>query len=659
MEKIITLRRATTLNDILCYDGELEGADYIFDANEQAAAGSDGSGQDSNENRQVLRTLVTEGAVSVPPGARFLAMHRTSDGVVNPIFSTLFPELAGDCRVTPCGDYLAILTADALRYALWSGEKYVMLGEAPAAPFANYLTVNRALPPYSYTDGEMPRLAVQSAIGDDSPKEVLDWLAGTADNCSESTRRAIADAVRIRMREFLDAVKAAGLFYGPVRLLTAWRLVDGRLWAPAARPATVADSLPGVTLGIVQAGVAGSTLHLSLQLSRAPFAVRTITSSTAAGSGWSHVVSGVETLTAPSGGDVNPDFISAPIWVDGSSRGFAVGQRAVADADYPAFPPLLGGMTERGVPSRLFGIGDRLVAVFNRGGDLPANVIVTSAVGIPAAAAGSGEVAGAPILHLTHSLRSLSSGQFGEFPLYAFSADGVRALTPAAGSFRDVQLLSRYVACGPDSFAPLPDATAFITTAGVMKIEGTSVTCLSKTLSRDFSAEDRLLYLYRENRLLLFRSGQPGIMACDPSTGKWEEVTGLLYGRHYAWPEAWVEREGRVGRAGLAEVTVAPALLAAFARNSVPIKTRPIKLGNAFMRKKIEEVEAIWPDGSREPLKVYGAMRLDRWFFLGLARAGRMMMRGSGWRFFRLETFAGFDGKVYYLPEIFIKFAAS
>lgn len=84
----------------------------------------------------------------------------------------------------------------------------------------------------------------------------------------------------------------------------------------------------------------------------------------------------------------------------------------------------------------------------------------------------------------------------------------------------------------------------------------------------------------------------------------------------------------------------------------VPVKTRPIKLGDPFACKKISEVEAAWPDGSLLPLKLYGSLRLDKWYFLGLAPKVRMTTRGSGWRYFMVETFAmARDGR-YHLPTL-------
>lgn len=70
------------------------------------------------------------------------------------------------------------------------------------------------------------------------------------------------------------------------------------------------------------------------------------------------------------------------------------------------------------------------------------------------------------------------------------------------------------------------------------------------------------------------------------------------------------------------------------------VTTRPLKLGDPFAVKRVTELRALWPDGSLRPVSLYGAMQLGKWHFLGLARQGAMRLRGSGWRFFRVATFA-------------------
>lgn len=99
---------------------------------------------------------------------------------------------------------------------------------------------------------------------------------------------------------------------------------------------------------------------------------------------------------------------------------------------------------------------------------------------------------------------------------------------------------------------------------------------------------------------------------------------------------------------------VTPGEMEESADSLQPITTRPLKLGNPFETKKLQEIEAIWADGSRLPVKVYGAARLGKWYFLGLAPHGRMLMLGSGWRFFRVQTFAVFNGTRYLLPKLIL-----
>lgn len=161
-----------------------------------------------------------------------------------------------------------------------------------------------------------------------------------------------------------------------------------------------------------------------------------------------------------------------------------------------------------------------------------------------------------------------------------------------------------------------------------MKISGTKVSSL-KT-DREITDRTGILYHGATDRIWLY-DREDGIDA-----------------RHYAWPAVWIEKEGRIGEAAVAEKEIKRVRSA----EPLPITTRPIKLGDPFAVKKIEEIEAAWPDGSLWPLKVYGAMRLGKWYFLGLARKGRMRMRGSGWRYYKIETFAAPAGDEGLLPIV-------
>ena len=75
---------------------------------------------------------------------------------------------------------------------------------------------------------------------------------------------------------------------------------------------------------------------------------------------------------------------------------------------------------------------------------------------------------------------ALSQGQFGQFPLYVFTEDGIWAMeTGADGSFISQKPLSREVCTNPDSITSIDNAVVFVTDKGVMMIQGSQVMNIS------------------------------------------------------------------------------------------------------------------------------------------------------------------------------------
>lgn len=75
---------------------------------------------------------------------------------------------------------------------------------------------------------------------------------------------------------------------------------------------------------------------------------------------------------------------------------------------------------------------------------------------------------------------ALSQGQFGQFPLYVFTEDGIWAMETAAdGSFITSKPLSRDVCVNPDSITSIDNAVVFVTDKGVMLLQGSQVVNIS------------------------------------------------------------------------------------------------------------------------------------------------------------------------------------
>lgn len=98
----------------------------------------------------------------------------------------------------------------------------------------------------------------------------------------------------------------------------------------------------------------------------------------------------------------------------------------------------------------------------------------------------------AKILGFAIAATTLSQGQFGQFPLYVFTEDGVWVMETAAdGSFVTSKPLSREVCSNPASITPLDQAVIFLSQKGVMLLEGSQVVELSPNMNgKHYTVED-------------------------------------------------------------------------------------------------------------------------------------------------------------------------
>ncbi|MCH5225056.1 MAG: hypothetical protein J1D77_03615 [Muribaculaceae bacterium] len=132
-------------------------------------------------------------------------------------------------------------------------------------------------------------------------------------------------------------------------------------------------------------------------------------------------------------------------------------------------PPLVSDLSQRTVslPNRLF------TSEINNPFFFPVQNIV---------AIGAGR-----ILALESAARPLSQGQFGQFPLYAFTDEGVWALEiSTSGTYSARQPITRDVILNPEAICPIDSAVIFATSRGLMIIQGAQVSTISEKISDNF-----------------------------------------------------------------------------------------------------------------------------------------------------------------------------
>lgn len=117
------------------------------------------------------------------------------------------------------------------------------------------------------------------------------------------------------------------------------------------------------------------------------------------------------------------------------------------------------------------------------------NLIYTSEVNNPFIfnAASVATVGSRAVLALSTAAKALSQGQFGQFPLYAFTDQGVWALeVSSTGVYSARQPITRDVCINPESVTQIDSAVLFATDRGIMLLTGSQTQCISETIDAPF-----------------------------------------------------------------------------------------------------------------------------------------------------------------------------
>lgn len=656
---IIELIKPSALDALRCADGEVENGDWLF-AQESAAGSDEGEGGFAPSRLELdIDSLyeLSSGAVALcvhliegATGHRHLAMQ-TEGGRLrfidldNPsadMRDLTYEGIPAVEQAVGVGDFIVFLTASGLLYARWdhSRGRYQWLGAASEAPEADFLVQYSAMPPYSLSGSEYPQFTVGVEMEEDAGAAALSWLSGqNPGGCSEKVKQTVRKEIGTAFQSFLTTVRATGLHYGCMSAAMVRTLADGRPWR-SGQPTTIRpEGEP--SMSVVSAAYAAGCLRVTLQLQRRPYSVVPDGDGGTLESGWDEMIAGCQVMEGEEEYDFIPTAISDATWLPGRGRGFMVSRKEISGATMAA-GGAGGDMQPYGSPDFIHSSGQRLLAVYARGDGRDCNVLLCSDPHYPFVCGGVSHIHGGRMMAVEQSLRSHSSSAAGEFPLYAFCSDGIRALLPAGKGYGEVQLISRDVLMDRLALTPTPRGVCFLTEQGVMKIEGTSVASISKGWPSPpgFGRNSRIAFLYESDRLTVYDIGAPQAAVYDFRTAKWNEAMWTdtpPSGHHYGWPRCWFRAGNRFGEvqmimAGASGRVVLPETMRQFA-------TRPIKFGKPFTGKKLLYVEGCWPDGSWHKISVYGSNRLDKWHFLGSNESGKMRLRGSAWRFYKVESY--------------------
>ena len=302
------------------------------------------------------------------------------------------------------------------------------------------------------------------------------------------------------------------------------------------------------------------------------------------------------------------------------------------------------------------------------------NRIYTSEVGNPFffPVTGINAVGDGTILGLRSAARPLSEGQFGEFPLYAFTTDGVWALeVSATGTYSARQPVTRDVCTSPESITQTDSAVLFATDRGVLLLSGATAECITDPLRdddrpaqlpaanslldaftrrtghkitpsqaspltwADFLRGIRVLYDYPHRRILLYNPDADYAYVFSARTSLWGMMPSRLTATLASWPAPLAVAHGEVLDFSQDGDDHAPALLL----------TRPFTLDEPDMLKTITTVIQ---RGHFRPGHVaqvlYASRDLFNWHLVASSADHRLSgFSGTPYKAFRLALIAQLD----------------
>lgn len=298
------------------------------------------------------------------------------------------------------------------------------------------------------------------------------------------------------------------------------------------------------------------------------------------------------------------------------------------------------------------------------------------------------------ILGISTAAKALSQGQFGQFPLYAFTDEGVWALeVNSSGGYSAKQPITRDVCISSDSITQIDTAVLFATDRGIMEISGSQTQCLTDIINgnnffsldrlpglaklypdgipqvdctfSEFRKGSRMSYDYINQRIILFNENKNYAYVFSMKSKLWGIVASSLTSAINSYPNAYAMAKVKTaGGNGKQEVT--NNCLVDLSRSTEThqkglLVTRPIKLDVASMLKTFDTVflRGLFDKGKVQTA-LYGSRDNINWHLVHSAKEHYLRgFRGTPYKYFRIvvitnlsigETLVG--ASVSYTPRL-------
>lgn len=278
------------------------------------------------------------------------------------------------------------------------------------------------------------------------------------------------------------------------------------------------------------------------------------------------------------------------------------------------------------------------------------------------------------MLGICSAAKALSQGQFGQFPLYAFTTEGVWALEVASnGTFSARQPITRDVCINADGITQLDSAVLFPSDRGIMLISGSQTQCISETINsecpfnaldlpgfsklhdmlehdpvtdkclptlpfKDFLKQCRMIYDYVHQRVIVYAPGITYAYVFSLESKQW----GMTFSRTKSHLNSYPDALAMDDEANLVNFS---------ASLSSDVKTlfltRPLKLDAPNFHKTIDCIiqRGFFRKGN-VATALYGSRDLINWHLVWSSKDHYLRgFRGTPYKYFRIAGVATLDAK--------------
>lgn len=274
------------------------------------------------------------------------------------------------------------------------------------------------------------------------------------------------------------------------------------------------------------------------------------------------------------------------------------------------------------------------------------------------------------VVALSSAAKALSQGQFGQFPLYAFTTEGIWALSVSAvGEYSAVQPIVRDETIDVESITQIDSALLFASKRGIMLLSGSESQCISDVLNSDypydikglkgimtlhemlghpsdtclpiapfsqFIAHCKMAYDYPHQRIVIYNTSKNYAYVYSLRAKAWGMMYSNLIHNVNSYPEALaVNSKGEV-------VDFSDAL-------SPDVKgllvTRPLKLETPDILKTIDTIiqRGHFQKGHVQSV-LYGSRDLYNWHLVWSSKDHYLRgFRGTPYKYFRIACVTSFS----------------